>query len=286
MITFAADIRSARAVTDDAITTSSVGIPVTLNLASDFDGLAKTLVFANGSTSADVVLAGDATEATVPVDVLQATGWLTMGVYAADGDGNIVIPTVWATVGHVVPGTVPSGVDPSDPQPNWAAQVQTVATEALENSEAAIATATIYGNIVPSRITPVSKAVTSASASGAITVSGLRFTIIGKPNGGNIDLLSEPLYLSPGNYKLVAEILKNDTERPSGQTGRIGYVAIRKGASAYSPICNILPGGGALKYEGVFTVTSNEDAYHIRIAELVADDMTGTVEGFAYIDLA
>ena len=49
MITFCADIRSAKAVSDDAITTSSVGIPIRLQLAPEFSGLAKTLVFRAGS---------------------------------------------------------------------------------------------------------------------------------------------------------------------------------------------------------------------------------------------
>lgn len=136
MIVFTADIRSAKARSTDAITTSSVGIPVTLALANDFDGLAKTAVFVNGTASADVALVGDATSLTVPVDVLQATGQLHMGIYAADGEGNIVIPTVWAYCGTVLPGTVPSGVDPSAPTPSWVAQVQGIASDALETANA------------------------------------------------------------------------------------------------------------------------------------------------------
>ena len=142
MIVFTADIRSAKARSTDAITTSSVGIPVTLALANDFDGLAKTVVFVNGTASADVAIVGDATSLTVPVDVLQATGQLHMGIYAADGDGTIVIPTVWAFCGTVLPGTVPSGVDPSAPTPSWVAQVQSIASEASENAETALNKAT------------------------------------------------------------------------------------------------------------------------------------------------
>lgn len=142
MIVFTADIRSAKARSTDAITTASVGIPVTLALANDFDGLAKTVVFTNGQTSVDVVLVGDATSLVVPPDVLQTTGQLYMGIYAADWDGNIVIPTVWAYCGTVLPGTVPSGVDPSAPTPSWVAQVQNIASEANENAETALNKAT------------------------------------------------------------------------------------------------------------------------------------------------
>lgn len=143
MITFSANIRSASARSDDAITTSSVGIPVKLVLADEFMGLAKTLVFRAGSTTVDVVLVGDATEAVVPPDVLTTVGlWLGIGIYAADGDGNVVIPTVWASAGLIQQGTVPSGVDPSEPTPSWVAQVQSIASEASENAESALNKAT------------------------------------------------------------------------------------------------------------------------------------------------
>lgn len=143
MITFTANIRSASARSDDAITTSSVGIPVQLVLADEFMGLAKTLVFKAGSTAVDVVLVGDATEAVVPPDVLTTVGlWLGIGIYAADSEGNVVIPTVWASAGLIQQGTVPSGVDPSEPTPSWVAQVQSIASEASENAESALNKAT------------------------------------------------------------------------------------------------------------------------------------------------
>lgn len=135
MIIFSADIRSACATTDDAITTGSVGIPVQLNLSADFDGLAKTLVFSNGSTAVDLALVGDATEATVPPDVLTTPdALLQIGIYAADASGNIVIPTVFANVDTIRQGAAPSGVDPSEPTPSWVAQVQQIATEAMETA--------------------------------------------------------------------------------------------------------------------------------------------------------
>lgn len=135
MIQFSADIRSACVTSDDAITTGSAGIPVQLNLSADFDGLAKTLVFSNGTAAVDLILVGDATEATVPPDVLTTPDvMLQIGVYAADSSGNIVIPTVYATAGLILQGAAPSGVDPSEPTPSWVAQVQQIATEAMETA--------------------------------------------------------------------------------------------------------------------------------------------------------
>lgn len=139
MILFKANIRQASASTDDAITTASVGIPVQLDLASEFDGLAKTVVFKAGTAKADIALVGDATETEVPINVLGVDGkYLEIGIYAADGNGTIVIPTVWAVVGHILPGTLPSGVSPSDPVPNWVAQVQGIASQASEDASDAL----------------------------------------------------------------------------------------------------------------------------------------------------
>lgn len=135
MIYFNADIRSAHARSDDSITSGSAGIPVVLALDSAFDGLAKTLCFKTATASVDIVLVGDTTESTVPQDVIANAGeWLQIGIYAADGDGNIVIPTAWASAGKIEQGAIPSGIDPSEPTPSWVAQVQSIASEALETA--------------------------------------------------------------------------------------------------------------------------------------------------------
>lgn len=143
MIYFKASIRAASACSDDAITVGSVGIPVSLDLAPEFSGLAKTLVFTDGSVSVDVALTGDAVSAAVPHEVLTVPQRrLALGIYAAAGDGTIVIPTVWADAGVIYRGVEPSGVDPAAPTPSWVAQVQSIASEANENAESALNKAT------------------------------------------------------------------------------------------------------------------------------------------------
>ena len=140
MITFTATGRHATARTDEAITTGSVGIPVEVALNADFDGLQAILVFACGDVSVDVALLGQ--DVTVPPQLVTERGkLLTMGVYATRPDGTIVIPTVWAEVGIVREGTQPSGVDPAEPTPSWAAQVQQWASDAAESAETATETA-------------------------------------------------------------------------------------------------------------------------------------------------
>ena len=139
MITFKANTRGAHASTDDEITTESVGIPITLDLSEEFNGLMKTVCFRAGSESADIVLIGDATETFLPVNVLETAGeWLKIGIYAADANDTIVIPTVWANVGVVKQGTLPSGYEPTEPVPSCVAQVEAMAEEALDIAEHAV----------------------------------------------------------------------------------------------------------------------------------------------------
>ena len=131
MITLVATGRRAMATTDEPITTGSVGIPVEVDLSEDFDGLARTLVFACGPRAADVPLMGQ--RATLPAQLVRHAGHrLRVGVYGAAPDGTVVIPTVWAEVGIVRRGTEPSGIDPAQPAPSWAAQVQEAAASAVD----------------------------------------------------------------------------------------------------------------------------------------------------------
>ena len=134
MIQLTATGRDARATPSEPITAGSVGLPVVLDLSSDFDGLAVTVCFEAGEAKADVAYLGD--PVTVPLQCLTVVGAvLRIGVYGALPTGTIVIPTVWATVGLVRKGAVPSGVDPSLPEPDWTAQVLAAARDAKETAE-------------------------------------------------------------------------------------------------------------------------------------------------------
>lgn len=134
MIILKADERQACARVVGRVTTGSVGIPVELELSDDFDGLAVTVCFECGGDAADVVWY-DGAEVTVPAQLLAHEGErLKVGVYGARADGEVVIPTVWATADVVRLGAVPSGVDPSQPEPDWTAQVQSIAAEAIETA--------------------------------------------------------------------------------------------------------------------------------------------------------
>ena len=136
MIHLTATGRSARAVSDEPITTGSVGIPVVINLSKEFDGLTCVACFATEFATADVACGSGLV--TVPTQCLSVAGaTLRAGVYGALPDGTVVIPTIWATVGTVKQGTAMSDVDPMDPAPSWVAQVQGIAQRALDLSAGA-----------------------------------------------------------------------------------------------------------------------------------------------------
>lgn len=134
MIQLTATGRDARATPSEPITAGSVGLPVVLDLSSDFDGLAVTVCFEAGEAKADVAYLGD--PVTVPAQCLTVVGVvLRIGVYGALPNGTIVIPTVWAIVGLVRKGAMPSGVDPAQPEPDWTAQVLAAARDARATVE-------------------------------------------------------------------------------------------------------------------------------------------------------
>ena len=142
MIQVTANARRACAYTDDVITSGSIGIPVSFSLSADFDGLSNIAVFRGSGVTVDVILTDNS--CVVPPETLTtAGGELWVGVYGRNADGTIAIPTVWAGAFDIRYGAVPSGVDPSEPTPDWTAQVQAAATEALQvaNSVAAQAAA-------------------------------------------------------------------------------------------------------------------------------------------------
>ena len=134
MITLTANRRKATVTETETITTGSVGIPVRLDLSSDFDGLAVTVCFKAGERHADRVWTGGTVN--VPEKCLRCPGVpLEVGVYAARADGTVVIPTMLASAGTIRQGVEPSGVDPGEPDPSWIAQMQKMAQDAQAVAE-------------------------------------------------------------------------------------------------------------------------------------------------------
>ena len=132
-----------RCMLREPLTSGMVGQPIHFEYSHDFDGLAITAVFTDGKNTVNVVNPGN--ECVIPHEVLTTVGaTVKVGIYATRGD-ELVIPTVYATIGVVLKGADPSGDVSADPTlPVWA-QIQGIIgnlndldTEAKNNLVAAI----------------------------------------------------------------------------------------------------------------------------------------------------
>lgn len=121
-----------------------VGAEISLEYADPlWDGLTKTVVF-RGAVAKDVINAGETV--TVPPEVLAVSSRvLSVGVYGVDADGTLVIPTLWADLGKVMPSADPSGDTSTNPSPPVWAQLSALignlddlTTKAKENLVAAV----------------------------------------------------------------------------------------------------------------------------------------------------
>lgn len=140
MIRISANSRFAVARCNDPLTTGSVGIETYFIFSKEWSGLAKTAVFSAGGVETPIFLASDST--TVPPECLTHVGdTLTIGVYGTDGNGVLVIPTVYAEVGKVVQGAEIDAAA-ADITPTLADQVLAAANEAVTVSREANANST------------------------------------------------------------------------------------------------------------------------------------------------
>jgi hypothetical protein len=97
-------------------------VTVEFVFSDDWDGLMKTAVFSSGRTTVDVLeSAWDGNKVVVPHEILADAGPIArVGVYGANADG-LILPTVWVTLGKVMPAAEPSGDPGADPTlPIWA----------------------------------------------------------------------------------------------------------------------------------------------------------------------
>ena len=108
-----------RCVQSEPLTSGMVGQTIHFEYSHDFDGLAATAVFTDGANTVNVVNPGS--ECIIPHEVLTTVGAMVkVGIYAVRGD-ELVIPTVYATIGFVLKGADPNGGISEDPTlPVWA----------------------------------------------------------------------------------------------------------------------------------------------------------------------
>ncbi len=100
----------------ESVTSGSVNVyPVRFGFSEDWDGLTRTAVFRGGGEVWSVLL-DDTGECSIPWEVLQKPlTLLEAGVYGTR-NGDTVLPTVWTSLGTVLPGAAP-GEDAQPPTP-------------------------------------------------------------------------------------------------------------------------------------------------------------------------
>lgn len=98
---------------DGKITSGMVGLPVIIEYDDTWNGLAKTLFFRVGNQVRKRINVSKST--TVPWEILRTHGKpLEIGIEGRDSAGNIVMPTIWASVSMVYQGA--SGEIPAAPE--------------------------------------------------------------------------------------------------------------------------------------------------------------------------
>lgn len=114
------------------VTSGMVGATVGITYDDTWDGLNKQVVFKTAFKTVNA----DGTA--VPPELLQISGSvLRVGVYGYTEDGTIVIPTVYANLGRIMPGADPEGDEAAKPtNPIWMDAVNTAKNADRKSQEA------------------------------------------------------------------------------------------------------------------------------------------------------
>ena len=141
-----------RCMLREPLTSGMVGQTIHFEYSHDFDGLMITAIFTDGKNTVNVVNPGN--ECIIPHEVLTTVGaTVQVGIYAVR-DEELVIPTVYATIGTVLRGANPNeGSSGSPTIPTWQ-QIQEIIgdlddleTEAKNNLVSAINEAAKSGGV-------------------------------------------------------------------------------------------------------------------------------------------
>lgn len=111
-----------------AITAGTVGLEAEFVFDSHWDNLGKMVVFRSEETVITAALEGNTH--IVPWEVLEKPDlWLIVGVYGANAEGTVVIPTLWTKVAAIYSGVDPEGDPGLEPaNPVWQETLARVAT--------------------------------------------------------------------------------------------------------------------------------------------------------------
>lgn len=119
---------------NQALVAGSVGLPVAFMFDESWDGMEKTVLFRVGEQVFQVLTPGQTV--VIPWELLTQPGvTLWAGAWGNRPDGTVQIPTVWVSLGQILPGTQPAGAETKDPTaPVW----QQVYNALAEKAEQAV----------------------------------------------------------------------------------------------------------------------------------------------------
>ena len=123
---------SAKLIRGETLTAGRVGLRCRVRFGRGWDGLNRTAVF-SGARRVDVLVREE--ELRVPAECLETPGGtLYIGFYGLDGEGSVVIPTVWVNAGEILPGTELSEETERELGPNLLAQILDAAAGAADTA--------------------------------------------------------------------------------------------------------------------------------------------------------
>ena len=132
MIEIEVSAAGARLLQSEVLTSGRVGLRCRLHLDSSWDGLNITAVVI-GSRSADLLLQGD--EFSIPAACLGRAGdTLKIGLRGMNGDGSLVIPTVWVNCGEILSGAELSQQPAQEEARSLLAQLMDLTARAVETA--------------------------------------------------------------------------------------------------------------------------------------------------------
>lgn len=132
MFTLYADKNALHVRRKELLTSGSQQVnTVHFDFSPDWDALTKTAVFKAGGESFSVLLAKP--ECSIPWEALAAPGrTLYVGIYGTQGE-EIVLPTIWASLGEIQEGASP-GEDAKDPTPSVYDQIMAELADTREQT--------------------------------------------------------------------------------------------------------------------------------------------------------
>ena len=130
MIEIEVSAAGARLLQSEVLTSGRVGLRCRLRFDSSWDGLRKTAVVA-GSRSADLLLQDR--EFGIPAECLGRAGdSLKIGLRGTNGDGSLVIPTVWVNCGEILSGAELSQQPAQEQVKSLLAQIMDLTARAVD----------------------------------------------------------------------------------------------------------------------------------------------------------